>query len=283
MARAPQKAGRESGAALYPAGGPGRQLKARLRAGEILLGGILLEFARPSLVRQYRQAGFDFLYIETEHMLFSPPALADTVAAARSCGLPAIAKTPLLERSETTRLLDCGVVGIQLPRTETREQVETLRGLIKFPPNGTRAAAPGLGNSDYRPPSDWKSWLEEQDAETVLVVHIETRAGYENAEAIVSTPGVDMVYVGPGDFSVEMGRPGEPEHPDVAGPMEEILRLCKKHGVAFGTTPFSDTGAGRWIRNGAKFFETRDELSMIYESASNLVGRYRALIAKGAG
>ena len=32
-------------ASLYPEGGPGRQLKARLRAGEVLVGGIIGEMA----------------------------------------------------------------------------------------------------------------------------------------------------------------------------------------------------------------------------------------------
>ncbi len=59
---------------------------------------------------------------------------------------------------------------------------------------------------------------------------------HENAAEIVTTPGVDMVYIGPGDFSVEMGQPGDWDHPDVVGPAEEILDLCKAHNVPFGTT-----------------------------------------------
>src|SRR5262245_17823612 len=231
MARSPVGTG-ESPSHLQ-AGGPGRQLKARMRAGEVLVGGMLLEFTRPSVVRTYREAGFDFLYLENEHMYFDPTAIADTAATARSIGLPVIAKISQLERGETTRLLDCGVVAIQLPRSETREQIETLRNLIKFPPLGTRAVAPGLGNSDFRQPANWAQWLEEQNAETTLVAHIETRKAYRNAEAIIATPGVDMVYVGPGDFSVEMGHPGEPDHPDVRRPMEEILDLCRHYGVPF--------------------------------------------------
>jgi 2-keto-3-deoxy-L-rhamnonate aldolase RhmA len=280
MAQLSANQGSTSSTSVYPEGGPGRQLKARLKAGHVLVGGILVEFARPSLVRKYRQAGFDFVFIETEHMFFNPQMLADTVMASRSCGLPVIAKIPQLERTETARLLDCGVVGIQLPRTETRVQVETLRSFIKFPPHGSRAIAPGLGNSDYEEPASWSQWMREQDDETALVVHIETKAGYENAEEIISTSGVDMVYVGPGDFTVEMGHPGEPEHPDVAGPMEEMLKLCRKHTVAFGTTPFTFETAGHWIKNGASFFETRDELSLIFESASRLTESYRELIAK---
>lgn len=264
------------GPSLYPEGGPGRHLKARLKAGDVLIGGILSEYARPSLTRLYRQAGFDFLYIETEHVFFSPSDLADTVLAARNSGLPVVAKVPQLVRAETTKLMDCGVVGIQLPRAETRAEIETLKSYMKFPPAGTRAIAPGYGNSDYLRPGDWGTWMAEQDAETSLVVHIETKKGYENAEEIVTTPGVDMVYVGPGDSSVEMGQPGRFDDPAVVGPMEEVLALCKRHGVPFGTTASGIEGAGRWIRKGARFFETQDELEFIYAGASQLVRGYRA-------
>ena len=132
---------------------------------------------RPSLMKIYRQAGFDFLYIETEHTLIQPSALSDTVLAARDNGLPAIAKIPQLERAATAKLLDCGIVGIQLPRAETRDQIETLRDYMKFPPAGSRAVAPGFGNSDYGRELDYGRFMADQDAESTLVVHIETRKG----------------------------------------------------------------------------------------------------------
>ena len=168
-------------------------------------------------------------------------------------------------------------MGIQLPRTESREQVETLRSYIKFPPTGTRAVAPGYGNSDYLQDRDYRTWIPEQDAETTLVVHIETRLGYENAEEIITTPGVDMVYVGPGDFSIEMGQPGDFDHADVVKPMEEMLSICRKHGVAFGTTASGVEAAGGWVSKGATFFEAVDEFALIFEGGKRLVDEYGKL------
>lgn len=260
--------------------GPGRLLKGRLRNGDILVGGMLTEYARPSLVKLYVQAGFDFLYIEYEHGFFDLTTLADTVLCARDNNLPVIAKTPQLERAEVAKLVECGIVGIQLPRTETRVEVETLRSYLKFPPSGTRAIAPGYGNSGYLQAADWKSWMAEQDEETTLVVHIETRRAYENAEEIISTPGVDMVYVGPGDFSIEMGHPGDYDHPEVAGPMGEILEICKKYGVPFGTTASDTEAARQWVASGAQFFEAIDELTLISEGASKLVREYQSFIGQ---
>jgi 2-dehydro-3-deoxyglucarate aldolase len=241
---------------------------------------MVTEYVRPSLMKLFSEAGIDFVFFEYEHTYFSPTALADTVLAARDSGLPPIAKTPQLERQEVSKLLECGVIGIQLPRTESRAQVEELRGYLKFPPAGTRAAAAGMGNSDYSLPSDLGTlqvWMDQQDAETTLIVHIETRLAYENAEEIVGTPGVDMVYVGPGDFSIEMGHPGQYDHPDVVGPIEDILELCKKHGIPFETTASGVAGARKWIDKGATFFLAADELGFIRRGAAQLVEDYRAL------
>src|SRR6185369_279439 len=98
---------------------------------------------------------------------------------------------------------------------------------------------------------------------------------------IISTPGVDMVYLGPGDFSIAMGRPGDYDHPDVVGPMEQVLALCRKYGVPFGTTPASPEAAGRWAAAGARFFEAADELSLLHEAASRLVRDYRRACGPG--
>ena len=264
----------------YPEGGPGRHLKARLQKGDLLIGPMLHEFARPSLVKLFQHAGFDFIYIEYEHTFFGLPELADTILSARDNGLPVIAKTPQLERMEVAKLLEAGVVGIQLPRTETRQQVETLVSYLQFPPRGTRAVAPGWGNSDYRGVRDWQDWMDEQDQETTVVLHIETALGYENAEEVISVPGVDMVYAGPGDSSIELGHPGAYDHPEVRGPMEKVLELCKKYGVAFGTTPADAKAAGDWARKGATFFEAGSEIGFIRAGAAALLEEYGKEIAK---
>lgn len=260
----------------------GREFKKRLQKREVLIGGILAEYARPSLVKLYAQAGFDFLYVEYEHTFFSPPALADTVLCARDNRLPVIAKTPQLERAEVAKLLECGVVGIQLPRTESREDLETLINYMKFPPLGTRAGTAGWGNTDYVAPEDPAKWLKDANASTLVVAHIETENGYRKAAEILSTPHLDMCYVGPYDFSISMGHPGDYDHPKVVGPMEEILDLCRARQVPFGTTASSLESAARWIRRGAQFFEAVDELSLIATGAKELVAQYRKLIAENS-
>ena len=257
----------------------GRAFKVRLHSEDVLLGGMTMEYIRPSLVKLYGQGGFEFIFADNEHVLMSgQPAMADFVLAARDNGLPVIAKTPDLGRTETARLLEAGVVGIQLPRTESRRDLEELIDYVKFPPLGTRAGAPLYGNVDYAWPNDDKQWLQEANESTVIVGHIETRRAYENAEQIISTPNLDMIYVGPYDFSISMGQPGDYDHPDVRGPMEQILELCVQYNIPFGTTVTSPQAAARWIARGARFFYVIDELSLIARGVGEAVEAYRIAI-----
>lgn len=261
----------------------GRDFKKRLRRGDQMVGAMVFEYLRPSLVKIFRRAGFDFIFIEKEHGIFDSRELPDFVLSARDNGVPVVSKIGSLNRSEVTRLIDAGIVGIQLPRTESREQLLELANYMKFPPLGTRAGAPCFGNVDYSWASDYdvggRKWQKGANEATSIVAQIETAKGYENAAEIVTTPGVDMVYVGPYDFSISMGRPGEYDHPDVAGPMKEILRLCRRHGVPFGTTASGPKAAKKWIAAGCQFFDAVDELSLIDAGARQTMDTYRQMFA----
>jgi 4-hydroxy-2-oxoheptanedioate aldolase len=149
---------------------------------------------------------------------------------------------------------------------------------MRFPPNGTRAAAPCFGNVDYASPLDAKLWMKGADANTLLVAHVETQRGFDNIAEIVTTPGLDMVYIGPYDFSLSFGHPGDYDHPEVLQRMVQVLELCQAHGVPFGTTPSGVEGAEFWGTRGASFFEACDEMTFIQQGAANLVGSWRERI-----
>jgi 4-hydroxy-2-oxoheptanedioate aldolase len=119
--------------------------------------------------------------------------------------------------------------------------------------------------------------LRRADESTVVVAHIETAEGLRNAEEIIATPHLDMVYVGPYDFSISTGHPGDYGHPDVLKGMNRILEICQAHKIPFGTTAGDLQGAAYWMKRGVEFFEAVDELSLIAEGARQLVAQYRKL------
>ncbi len=257
----------------------GLAFKERLRSNDILIGGMVMEYIRPSLVKMFKQAGYDFIMADGEHVLFSGrPAMADFVLTARDNGIPVICKIPELGRPEVARLLEAGAFGMQLPRTESRAQVDELADYMKFPPVGSRAGAPIFGNVDYVWPADDRKWIEDANRATIIVGHIETRLGMENIDDIITAPHLDMIYIGAYDFSISMGHPGEYDHPEVAAGMKRVLEACLRASIPFGTTPSGPPAGGRLLAQGARFFLLGDELSMLNRAAAAQVDSFRIAI-----
>ena len=246
-------------------------LKERLVAGEVVFGGSVSEHLRPSVVKAYVHAGFDFVFLENEHASFDRERMADFVLCARDNGLTVVSKLPHLERGQTAWLLEMGVMGIQLPRTETRQDLETLHDYIKFPPVGSRASATGYGNTLYAKVPDKAAWYTQANAETLVIGHIETRQGVENVEEILTAAGTDICFVGASDLSVSYGIPGQYTDPQFLALVQRVFDTCKAQGIVAGFPGFGYESVRYWIDRGVQFFECANEVDMIRNGAAKAV------------
>ena len=80
------------------------------------------------------------------------------------------------------------------------------------------------------------------NAETAVIVMLETGEGIENCEAIAAVDGIDVLLIGSGDLTTDLGIPGQVDHPRlraayerVAAPAGPITRCWGS--AAFATTP----------------------------------------------
>jgi 2-keto-3-deoxy-L-rhamnonate aldolase RhmA len=252
-------------------------LKAMLKEGRVLVGVTMQHVTAAWLAKLYRNSGADFVYIEYEHSFMNEAELADFVLACRMQGLPVVAKTPELSRTHVAKLLECGVLGIQLPWTESREQIDRLVSYVKFPPIGIRAAAPGMGNCDYNLQMTGRELIEAGNRETVILAHVETRRGIDNLDAILANPHVDILFLGMYDLSISYGQPGDFRHPDVAAAVETAIAAAKKHGKVAGMYVPDARAAEPWVAKGMRFFETASEVDLIDSGARSVVKQFRAL------
>jgi 2-keto-3-deoxy-L-rhamnonate aldolase RhmA len=237
---------------------------------------------RPWLCKLWKQSLCDFVFLEYEHSFFDEARLADFVLCCRSEGLPVVAKVPECRRAYVAKLLESGVTGIQLPWTESREQVDRLVSYVKFPPVGARAAAPGWGNTDYDLDLGGREFVESANRETVVIAHVETRAGIENVDLILSNPHVDVVFIGPYDLSISYGRPGELRHPDLMEATSRVVAAARARGKVVGTW-VGDAEAARDYRElGVTFFETLSEVDLIGQGARNHVADLRRAAGRRA-
>lgn len=250
-----------------------KSLKQLLNEKEVVVGLMVQQVFAGWIAKVYADAGADFIFLEAEHCVPSGPDLGNLILASRLCGLPVVAKSSYVDRGHICKLLDAGVIGIQLPMSETADQLKEVVSYCKFPPVGTRAAAPGMGNTDYEPVG-YNAWLKQANEETTVIAHIESRTGLERIDEILQVPGVDIMFIGVFDLSVSLGRPADFKHPDTVKAIERLLAAAKEHGKIAGMYVPDYDLAQPWIKHGARFFESGGDIGFVSRGAAELVSRF---------
>ena len=251
-------------------------LKQKMSTGQVVVGMTAAELLRPPLVKIYANAGADFVYIENEHSLLNPAAYADFLLCAQDNGLPVVTKTPYLDRGAIVKLLDSGTGCLQLPMTEAPEDVLTLNNWLKYPPIGERAVCCGYGSTGYQP-VDLAAFIQQQNEDTMLIAHIETKKGVDAIDDILGTGVVDLVFIGQDDMSISVGAPGDHHDPRHVAAVRRVAEAARRHEVFFGLFAPSIDSATRWIDEGALFFECADELMLIDQGARAMIDEFREL------
>ena len=251
-------------------------LMEKMCAGKVVIGMTIAEMLRPPIVKIYANAGADFLYIENEHSLLDPTAYADVLLCAQDNNLPVVTKTPYLDRGAIVKLLDSGTMCLQLPMTETPEQVLTLHNWLKYPPIGERAVACGYGSTGYKP-VNLAEFIEQQNEDTMLIAHIETKKGVDAIDEILGTGVVDLAFIGQDDMSISVGAPGDHHDPRHVAAIKRVAEAARRHNVFFGLFAPGIGSAKRWIDEGALFFESADEIMLVDQGARATVEDFRSL------
>ena len=140
--------------------------------------------------------------------------------------------------------LDAGVAAIVFPHVESAEDA---------------AVAVSVMGAEL--------WPGNPDGTLLSILIVEDRAGVERVDEIVSTPGVSIVFAGPGDLR----RAYEGDMEAVEGAIQAVLAACQRHGVPCGITAGADDIAER-IAEGFRVFIVSDAAAVPVGRAAAPVG-----------
>jgi 4-hydroxy-2-oxoheptanedioate aldolase len=106
---------------------------------------------------------------------------------------------------------------------------------------------------------------------------IETVEALENLDDILTTPGVDAVYVGPADLSLSLGyEPGvDRTEPAVVKAQKTIAAACKLNGVVSGFHTVTPEYALKMIDDGYRFVTVATDFRLIAAQAAKAVKAVR--------
>ncbi|MDP8981224.1 MAG: aldolase/citrate lyase family protein [Acidobacteriota bacterium] len=245
-------------------------VKHALAAGKTQLGCGFAQLRSPDVARILAAAGFHWAFLDAEHGGFGIETLQDLCRVSVLAGLSPIVRVADLQYALIARALDNGADGIIFPRVESPEILERAVSWTKFPPAGVR----GFGLTPLQVDHEKATIpqiIEHKNANTMVVLQIETKRAVEARNELLSVPGVDTVMVGPVDLSISLGVPGDFQHPKMVEAMEQIRDACNAHGVTPGTQTRSLALAKFWKDRGMRFLGCSSETGMLFEKASEIV------------
>ena len=101
-------------------------------------------------------------------------------------------------------------------------------------------------------------------ADTVLAFMIEKKGALDNLEEILQEPGVEMVQWGGADFSMNVGHPGEADHPEVAAARKRTFTTAIRMGVPPRAEIGSADQAREYLDMGVRHFSVGTDLSILF-------------------
>ena len=190
----------------------------------------------PQIVEMAGRLGFDWVLIDFEHGAISPETLQAMVMAAESSGITPIARPASHSEQEITKLLDAGVLGVQVPHVNTAAEAEAIVKAVKFHPLGERGLAVGTRSAGYGIGISQAEFVAQANEATLVCVQLEELQALDNLEGICAVKGVDVVFVGPSDLSQALGYPGQHDAPAVQETMRRAFARIIAAGKRAGTT-----------------------------------------------
>jgi len=204
--------------------------KKRLRSE--LLAGTFLNLGSPTAIEIAADTGFDWLLIDLEHGSGTEADLRNMLLACRGCSAAPIVRIRSIDADMVKFVMDSGAAGIMFPYVSSVEEARRAVDCMKYPPLGSRGVAGAIRATNFG--RDWKQYFEEANDNSLVVVQIETPEAVEAAADIAAIDGVDVLFVGPLDLSVNLGCPGDFSPPHFVEALQKVVAACNDNGKTAG-------------------------------------------------
>ena len=227
--------------------------------------------------------GLDFIIIDCEHAETNTESIVHMCRASEMYGMaPLVRVYDPDDGPRMSRMLDVGVHGVMVPLVGTPEQARNIVDFTKFAPVGKRGANGGSGPRW----GAYGSYVQEANENSLVIAQCESLEGLENVEKIAATPGLDAIFIGTGDLSLEMGvkfkADASANHtvdtPEMVAAIDRILAACKANNVIPGIVTASAEDAARRIRQGFQLVTCMNDLGFFRSRTNQHIQTVRQLV-----
>lgn len=222
---------------------------------------------------------WDWLWIDGQHGEFGYQDILGLVRACDLVGKAVFVRVASHGYGDIGQALDMGAAGVVVPCVDTPEQARDLVQSAKFPPLGNRSYGSRRIVDLYG-----RTFVDKANAETMLIVQLESPLAVTNADAIASVPGVDALFLGPDDILLRRGLSmTAPRNPETLGPdVNAVIAACRKHGKKSFTIGGSPEMAAFLMQCGCDFIVAGSDVAFLDAGSKNAAAKMKQVVAAEA-
>ena len=232
------------------------------KEGGVAIGTYLMYSRDIAAVEIAAAAGLDFIQFDMEHRPQDSLTLHDLCQVARLAGMAPLVGPKDITSHAISHALDIGASGVVIPHVETPEEVAIAIEAVRYPPRGKRGRCGTAGHNLYRG-GPMVEEIEHYNSDIALFLKVEAAAAIARLDELVVVGEIDGVMVGPMDLSLNLGLPGQLDHPRVLECIERVRTLCRERQIQYGTLASSAAGVAAAIDEGASWISVGSEMEAL--------------------
>ena len=251
-------------------------LKKDLAAGKIVSGFAVMSRS-PIIVEMLGYSGFDWLFIDTEHVpIYSDMTLENLIRAAEASDVVPIVRVKENREQYIRNALEAGAMGVVIPHVATREDAERAVAYANFPPKGIRGSDPTVRSAKYRTGDfSWDAFIKYSNEEAMVIPLLEDKGFLENLDDILDVEGINAVSFGPTDYALSLGLNllYDFDHPRIAEAFEAVIDGANKRNlpVLAAVNPCTVEQSAKLADMGVRFQLFGTDIALIAGSIDNLM------------
>jgi len=244
----------------------GEEFRARLGAGELLLGCNVRHSRTSEIGAILRDCGFHWLMLDNEHSPMPSDKIYDIGLAAIRAGVAPLARARQNGPAEIGSHLTNGMLGVIVPHVNTALGAALAAKSCRFPPDGDLSVPGSIPQFGYG--RDLAEAARLFNRNVLVVVMIESREALANLDSIAATPGIDVLFIGASDLIYDLGIPGDYANPLLSEAVRRVCSAARAAGKFAGLGGIKDDRDWvRFVGFGVQFVLTENDLTMLIRRA----------------